>query len=108
MPKNPDKIESYERSTLQLITVLSRNEERDAINRFEYNSEIHSTIEQKNFIPLHPEDLHFLIKRLGLLMIFIYEHFTFEQANLKEILSLEIKKLGQSQDLQLKNTSISY
>ena len=108
MPKNPDKIESYERSTLQLITVLNRNEERDAINRFEYNSEIHSTLEQKNFIPLHPEDLHFLIKRLGLLMIFIYEHFTFEQANLKEILSLEIKKLGQSQDLQLKNTSISY
>ena len=41
-------------------------------------------------------------------MTFIYEHFTFEQANLKEILSLEIKKLDPSQELQLKKTSISY
>ena len=57
---------------------------------------------------MYAEDLHFIIKRDGWLMTFIYEHFTFEQANLKEILSLEIKKLDQNQDLQLKKTSISY
>ena len=52
----------FERSTLQLMTVLNRNKEKDTINRFAYNSKTHSTLREKKFIPLCPVDLYFLIK----------------------------------------------
>ena len=68
---------------LQPMTVLNWNEEKYTINRFAYNSKTHSILEEKNFIPLYDEDLHFLIKRAGWLVTFIYEHFTFEQAKFK-------------------------
>ena len=32
---------------------------------------------------MYAEDLHFLIKRAGWLVTFLYEHFTFEQAKFK-------------------------
>ena len=46
--KKNKKVEPFERSTLQLMTVLNRNEEKGAINRFAYNSKTHSILEEKN------------------------------------------------------------
>ena len=63
--------------------LTNRNEEKGTINRFEYNSKTHSTLVEKKFIPLYAEDLHFLIKRAGWLVSYIYKHSTFEQAKFK-------------------------
>ena len=76
-------MEPFERSTLQLMTVLNRDEEKDAINRFVYNFKTHSTLGEKKFIPLYAEDLHYLITRAGWLVTYIYQHFTFEQGKFK-------------------------
>ena len=59
----------FESSTLQLMCILPRNEEKD---------KIHSTLGEKKFISLYAEHLHFLIKRAGWLVTSIYEHYTFE------------------------------
>ena len=48
------------RSTLQLMSIMVRNEEKDKINLFPYTSKIHSTLKEKTFIPFYAEDLHFL------------------------------------------------
>ena len=45
------KMEPYERSTLQLMSIMVRNEEKDKINSFPYTSKTHSTLKEKNFIP---------------------------------------------------------
>ena len=79
------KIEPFERSTPQLMSILARNEEKDKINNFSYTSKTHSTLEEKKFIPLYTKDLHFLIKRAGWLVTYIYEHYTFEQSKFKKI-----------------------
>ena len=44
----------------------------------------YSTLRKKKFIPLYAEDLHFLIKRTGWLVIHIYEHYTFHQSKFKK------------------------
>ena len=62
------KIEPFERSTLQLMSILVRNEEKDKINSFLYTSKTHSTMGEKKIIPLYAGDLHFLIKRAGCLV----------------------------------------
>ena len=59
------KMEPYERSTLQFISIIQRNEDKDKTNSFPYTSKRHSTLRKKKFIPLYAEDLHFLIKRAG-------------------------------------------
>ena len=41
------KIEPFERSTLQLMSILVRNEEKDKINSFSYTSKTHSTMGEK-------------------------------------------------------------
>ena len=41
------KIDPYERSTLQLTSVMIRDEEKDKINTFAYNSKTHSTLKEK-------------------------------------------------------------
>ena len=68
----------FERSTLQLMCILPRNEEKDKINSSSYTSKTHSTLGEKKFISLYAEHLHFLIKRAGWLVTSIYEHYTFE------------------------------
>ena len=78
---------------LKLMTVLNRNKVKDTINRLVYNCKTPSALGEKKFIPLYAEDLNFLIKPAGWLVTYIYEYFTFEQGKLKEILSLEIRKL---------------
>ena len=71
-------MEPYKRSTVQLKSVLCRNEEKYMINSFKYLSKTHSTLENKKYIPLYAENLHVLIKSAGWLVTHIYEHFTFE------------------------------
>ena len=77
-------MEPYERSTLQLISIIQRNEDKDKTNSFPYTSKRHSTLRKKKFIPLYAEDLHFLIKKAGWLVTHIYEHYTFEQSKFKK------------------------
>ena len=59
------KMDPYERSTLQLMNIVVRNEEKDTVNSFPYNSKTHSTLKEKKFILLYAEDLHFLVTRAG-------------------------------------------
>ena len=56
---------------------------KDTTNKFAYNSKTHSTLVEKKIILLYVEDLHFLIKRAGCLVTYIYEHFIFKQAKFK-------------------------
>ena len=62
------KMDPYERSTLQLMNIVVRNEEKDTVNSFPYNSKTHSTLKEKKFILLYAEDLHFLVTRAGWLV----------------------------------------
>ena len=64
-------MERFERSTFQLMSVLNCNKKKDAIHKFAHNPKTHSTFEEKKFILLYAEDLHFLIKRAALLMMYI-------------------------------------
>ena len=59
------KVDSYERSSLQLFSIVVRNEEKDKLNSFPYNSKTHSALKEKTIILLYAEDLHFLVKRAG-------------------------------------------
>ena len=78
--KNKENIELYERSSLQLMSVLQKNDEKDKINTFHYTSKTHSTMEEKKvFSPFIS-----LIKRAGWLVTKIYEHYTFEQSKFKK------------------------
>ena len=77
-------IKAYERSVLQLLSVLSRKEEKDIINKSKHNAKTHSTMKEEKFIPLYAECLHFLVTSADWLVIKIYEHYTFEQPVLKK------------------------
>ena len=77
-------MEPYEWSTLQLMSITQRNEDKDKINSFPYTSKTHSTLRKKTFIPLYTEDLRFLIKIAGWLVTHIYEHYTFKQSKFKK------------------------
>ena len=79
-------MELYELSTLQLISIMRRDEDKNKINSFPYTSKTHSTLKEKKLIPLYAEDLHFLVTRAGWLVTHIYEHYTFEQSKFKKIL----------------------
>ena len=73
------KMERFERSTVQLMNILVRNEEKNTINSVRYTSKTHSTLKDKKYVPLYAQHLHFLDKRAGWLVTHIYKHFTFEQ-----------------------------
>ena len=45
------KMEPYERSTLQLMSIMVRNEEKDKINSFPCTSKTHSKLKEKNSFP---------------------------------------------------------
>ena len=77
-------MQPYERSTLQLLSIMVRDEGKEKINSFPCNSKTHSTLKEKKYVPLYAEDLHFLITRAGWLVTHIYEHFTFAQAKFKK------------------------
>ena len=54
-------MEPFERSFVQLMSILARDKEKDTINSFRYTSKTHSTLQSKKYIPLHAEHVHFLI-----------------------------------------------
>ena len=92
---NKKKMERYERSTLQITSIMVRNEEKDKINSFPYMSKTHSMLKEKKFIPLYADDLHFLITRAGWLVTHIYEQYTFEQSKFKKDFMIMNQKLRQ-------------
>ena len=77
-------MEPYERSIVELMSVLSRSEEKDVINSFKYSSKTPLTLQDKKYLPLYAEHLQFLIKRASWLVTHFYEHFTFEQSKFKK------------------------
>ena len=78
------KMDPDERSRLQLMNIVVRNEEKDTLNSFPCNSKTHSTLKEKKFIPMYAEHLHFLVTKAGWLVTYIYAHFTFEQSKFKK------------------------
>ena len=66
------------------MSVLNRNEEKNIINNFKSNAKTHSTIDDKKFIPLYAEHIHFSVTRAEWLVTKIYQHFTFEQSKFKQ------------------------
>ena len=86
----------YERSTLQLLSIMVRDEGKDKINSFPYNSKTHSTVEEKKYIALYTEDLLFLITRAGWLVTHIYEHFTFSLSKFKKDFAVMSQKARQT------------
>ena len=77
-------MEPYVQSTLQLMNIVVRDEEKDKIISFPYTSKTHFTLKEKKIIPLYAEDLHFLITRAGWLVTHIYERYTYEQSKFKK------------------------
>ena len=88
-------MELYERPTLQVMSIMVRNEEKDKINSFPYTSKTHSMLKEKKFVPLYADDLHFLITRAGWLVTHIYEHCTFEQSKFNKDFMIMNQKLRQ-------------
>ena len=78
--KRIKKIDPYERSTLQFMSVMSRDDEKDKTKTFPYNSKIQSTLKEKKFVTLYAEDLRFLVIRAGWQVTYIYAHYIFEQS----------------------------
>lgn len=90
-------VHAHERSTVQLMRVLNRNEQKDIINSFKCTAKTHFTLDEKKFTPLYAEHQHFFIKWAGWLVTLtsIYKHYTFEQANFKEDFVIMNKKVRQ-------------
>ena len=89
-------MELFERSTLQLMSILLRNQEKDKTDIFSYTSKVHSKLEDKKFIPLYAEHLHFLVKKASRLVTLIYEHCTFEQSKFKKYFVVMNQKFRQT------------
>ena len=77
-------MDPYERTCLQLVSVIRRNEEKDKTNTFPYSSKTNSTLQEKKFIPLYAERLHFLVKRTWWLVTKSYEHYTSKQGKFQK------------------------
>ena len=77
-------IQEQHRSVLHLMSVISRNKEKDLVRTFKANAKTHSTLEEEKIIPLYAAHIHFLVKRAGCLITKIYQHFTFEQSKFKK------------------------
>ena len=69
------KMEPFERSTLQLTSILVRDGGKDKINSFAYTSKTHSTLKKKDSFLSMPNIFIFITKRAGWLVTYIYEHY---------------------------------
>ena len=78
--KKNKKIDLFERSTLQLMSAMIRDEKK---KQFSFSLKNTFSTERKKIISLYAEDLHFLITGAGWLVTYIYAHYTFEQAKFK-------------------------
>ena len=92
------KVEPYERSTHQLLSIMARDEGKEKIDSFPYSFKTHSTLKEKKYIALYAEDLHFLITRAGWLVTHIYEHFSFAQSKFKKDFVVMNQKARQTAD----------
>ena len=101
------KFGPFERSTSQLLSVAVRNEEKNTLNSFPYDSKTHSILKEKKFILLYAEDLHFLITRASWLVNHIYEDYTFEQSKFKKDFVIMSQNQGKQQQAMSKKISIS-
>ena len=66
------------------MSVISRNEDKYIINNFKCNAKIHLTMDEKKFIPLYAEHIHFLVTEAGWLVTKIYQHYAFDQCKFKK------------------------
>ena len=66
------------------MSIINRNEEKDIIRQMKVSAKTHATLQEKKFVPLYAEYIHFLVKRAGLLVTKIYQHFTFVQSKYKK------------------------
>ena len=74
--KKNKKIDRFERSTLQLMSAMIRDEKKK--KQFSFSLKNTFNTERKKIISLYAEDLHFLITGAGWLVTYIYAHYTFE------------------------------
>ena len=65
------------------MSIMTRDEDKDKINSFPYNSRTNSTLKDKKYMPVYAEDLHFLIRHSCWFVTHIYEHYTFEPSKFK-------------------------
>ena len=77
-------MEPYEWPTLQLMSIMRGDKDKDKLNSFPYTSRTNSTVKGKNYILLYAEDLHFLISHAVWLFTHIYEHYTLEWSKFKK------------------------
>ena len=70
------------------MSIINRDEKKDLVRSFKANCKTHSTLEEKQLIPLYAEHIHVLVKRAGWLVTRIYQHFTFEQSKFEKTLLL--------------------
>ena len=74
------KVDPYQRSSLQTMSIVVKKDDKDEINSHPYNSKMHSTLNDKKFVVLYAEDLHFLVSREGWLVTYISAQYTFSSS----------------------------
>ena len=74
-------LEVYEPTPYQLLELFGKAKEKG--NSYRCTLKSHANLFPKTFIPLHLEDLRFVIKRCRRKVTEIYSHFTFEQSCFK-------------------------
>ena len=79
-------IEPFERSTVQIMSIVVKKGAKDKISSLPYNYKTHSTIKDKTFVTLYAEDIHFLVSRADGLVTHISLHLPFFNQSLKNIL----------------------
>ena len=75
-------VDPWERSVFQLLEQYKEGE-RGALG-YKSTSKAHATMLKKNFLPMHLEELAFVIKRAGWKVTKIHAHLTFEQKRFKQ------------------------
>ena len=77
------KVDPYERSTVQIMSLAQKKDDKDEIVSLRFNSKTHATLKNKTFVTLYAEDLYFLTTRAGWRVTRIYDHYTFLQSSFK-------------------------
>ena len=72
--KKIKQVDPFERSTLQIMSIIVRDEKEEKINRLPFNSKTHSTVKDKKIITIHAEGIYFLVTRARWLVTHIYAH----------------------------------
>ena len=96
-------MEPYQRSTLQLLSIMVRDKEKN--NSFPYSFKTHLTLKEKKYVPLYAEDQHFLITRA---VTHINEHCTFAQAKFKKDFVVMNQKARQTASSSVEKISINF